>query len=352
MDALTPATPAARERQPSAADTLTVVIPVLNEERGLDPLLARLTPVLEASGLSWSILFIDDGSTDGTIARIRDLHSRDPRIKSVSLSRNFGKEIAVAAGLRYSTADATVVMDSDLQHPPEVIPEFIAQWRKGFEVVFGQRIDRHADSAWRRLGARVFYGVFHKLSGTELQPRSCDFRLLGRHAVEAINRIGERKRYNNGLFAWIGFPAVGVPFDMPPRRSGDTSRWLALKLARFALDGLASFSTIPLRVWSILGLHHFGAGLHLHAGRADQDPAVRRSRAWLSHAHGHGAVSCRHPAHFAWRAGRISRARVRGSEGAAAVSCSRGNRCRKALLPIRPSLPSKNRPRAAERISC
>ena len=254
MDALTPATPATRERQLSAADTLTVVIPVLNEERGIDPLLARLTPVLEDSGLSWSILLIDDGSTDGTIARIRDLHSRDPRIKSVSLSRNFGKEIAVAAGLRYSTADATIVMDSDLQHPPEVIPEFIAQWRKGFEVVFGQRIDRHADSAWRRLGARVFYGIFHKLSGTELQPRSCDFRLLGRHAVEAINRIGERKRYNNGLFAWIGFPAIGVPFDMPPRRSGDTSRWLALKLARFALDGLASFSTIPLRVWSILGL--------------------------------------------------------------------------------------------------
>lgn len=254
MATLTPAPPAALRRQPSLNDTLMVVVPVLNEERGLDPLLARLVPVLEASGLSWSILFVDDGSTDGTVARIRDLNSRDPRIKSVSLSRNFGKEIAVAAGLRYSNADATVVMDSDLQHPPEVIPEFIAQWRKGFEVVFGQRIDRTADSAWRRLGARFFYGVFHKLSGTELQPRSCDFRLLGRRAIEAINKMGERKRYNNGLFAWIGFASVGVPFDMPPRRSGDTSRWLPLKLARFALDGLASFSTIPLRVWSILGL--------------------------------------------------------------------------------------------------
>lgn len=254
MATLTPAPPAALQRRPSADDTLMVVVPVLNEERGLDPLLARLVPVLEESGLSWSILFVDDGSTDGTVARIRDLNSRDARIKSVSLSRNFGKEIAVAAGLRYSSADATVVMDSDLQHPPEIIPEFIAQWRKGFEVVFGQRIDRHADSAWRRVGARFFYGVFHKLSGTELQPRSCDFRLLGRRAIEAINKMGERKRYNNGLFAWIGFASVGVPFDMPPRRSGDTSRWLPLKLARFALDGLASFSTIPLRVWSILGL--------------------------------------------------------------------------------------------------
>lgn len=254
MATLTPASPAALQRQPSANDTLMVVVPVLNEERGLDPLLARLLPVLETSGLSWSILFVDDGSTDGTVARIRELNSRDARIKSVSLSRNFGKEIAVAAGLRYSNADATVVMDSDLQHPPEVIPEFIAQWRKGYEVVFGQRIDRHADSAWRRVGARFFYGIFHKLSGTELQPRSCDFRLLGRRAIEAINKIGERKRYNNGLFAWIGFPSIGVPFDMPPRRSGDTSRWLPLKLTRFALDGLASFSTIPLRVWSILGL--------------------------------------------------------------------------------------------------
>lgn len=254
MATSTPPMPAALQRQPSGNDTLMVVVPVLNEERGLGPLLARLVPILDASGLSWSILFVDDGSTDGTVARIRELNSRDPRITSVSLSRNFGKEIAVAAGLRYSKADATIVMDSDLQHPPEVIPEFIAHWRNGFEVVFGQRIDRHADSAWRRIGARFFYGLFHKLSGTELQPRSCDFRLLGRRAIEAINKMGERKRYNNGLFAWIGFPAVGVPFDMPPRRAGDTSRWLPLRLARFALDGLASFSTIPLRVWSVLGL--------------------------------------------------------------------------------------------------
>lgn len=242
--------------QPAPADrrSITVVVPVLNEENGLDPLLVRLVPVLESSGLDWSILFVDDGSSDNTLARIRALHDKDERIQSVALSRNFGKEVAVAAGLRYSTADATMVMDSDLQHPPEAIPEFIARWREGYEVVFGQRIDRHADSAWRRIGARFFYGIFHRLSGTELQPRSCDFRLLGRRALNAVNRMGERKRYNNGLFAWIGFPAIGVPFDMPPRRIGDTSRWLPLKLARFALDGLASFSTIPLRVWSILGL--------------------------------------------------------------------------------------------------
>lgn len=238
----------------SVTKTVSVVVPVLNEQDGLAPLLARLVPVLESSGLAWSILFVDDGSTDGTLAAVRALTAKDPRIGAISLSRNFGKEIAVAAGLSYVTSDATVVMDSDLQHPPEVIPDFLARWREGYEVVFGQRIDRHADSAWRRVGAKFFYGLFHALSGTELQPRSCDFRLLSRTAREAVNSMGERKRYNNGLFAWIGFKSIGVPFDMPPRRTGDASRWLPLKLLRFALDGLASFSTIPLRVWSILGL--------------------------------------------------------------------------------------------------
>lgn len=246
--------PAPRPLAPGERNTLLVVIPVLNEERGLDPLLARLVPALERTGLSWSVLFVDDGSTDGTLAKIRALNAKDARIKSVALSRNFGKEIAVAAGLRYSTADATVLMDSDLQHPPEVIADFVARWREGYEVVYGQRKDRHADSAWRRIGARFFYSIFRRLSGTELQERSCDFRLFGRQAIAALGRISERKRYNNGLSAWIGYPAIGVPFDMPPRRKGDTSRWQPLKLARFALDGLASFSTIPLRFSSVLGL--------------------------------------------------------------------------------------------------
>lgn len=253
MTTLAPS-PVLRAATSAEQQTLLVVIPVLNEEFGLDALLARLVPVLEKTGLKWSILFVDDGSTDGTLAKLRQLNAKDSRIQCVALSRNFGKEIAVAAGLRYSTADATVLMDADLQHPPEVIPEFIARWREGYEVVFGQRKDRTADSAWRRIGARFFYGFFKRLSGTELQERSCDFRLFGRQAIAALGRISERKRYNNGLSAWIGYPAIGVPFDMLARRNGDTSRWQPLKLARFALDGLASFSTIPLRFSSVLGL--------------------------------------------------------------------------------------------------
>lgn len=246
--------PVPRAAEAAEQQSMLVVIPVLNEERSLDPLILRLVPVLEGTGLEWSILFVDDGSTDGTLAKLRSLNAKDGRIRSVALSRNFGKEIAVAAGLRYSAADATVLMDSDLQHPPEVIPEFITRWRDGYEVVYGQRKDRNADSTWRRIGARFFYGIFRRLSGTELQERSCDFRLFGRQAIAALVRISERKRYNNGLSAWIGYPAIGVPFDMPPRRNGDTSRWQPLRLARFALDGLVSFSTIPLRFSSVLGL--------------------------------------------------------------------------------------------------
>ena len=242
------------QRMAAGYRSLSVVIPVLNEAAGLEPLLARLAPVLDATGLEWSILFIDDGSRDDMLARLREAHSRNPRVTTVALSRNFGKEIAVAAGLRYATGDAVIIMDSDLQHPPETIPQFIAKWREGHDVVFGQRIDRHADSAWRRQGAKLFYRIFHALSGTELQENSCDFRLLSRRAVNSINRIGERVRYNNGLFAWIGYPSVAVPFDMPPRPTGEASRWLPLKLARLAFDGLASFSPVPLRIASAFGL--------------------------------------------------------------------------------------------------
>jgi polyisoprenyl-phosphate glycosyltransferase len=229
---------------PTEHRSLSVVIPVLNEADGLAPLLDRLLPVLKGLGLKWSVVFVDDGSTDATLAKVREIHGQEPRVTAVALSRNFGKEIAVAAGLRYAPGDAVVIMDSDLQHPPEAIATFVAKWCEGHDVVYGQRIDRSADSAWRREGARIFYRVFHALSGTELQQNSCDFRLLSRRAVDSINRIGERVRYNNGLFAWIGFPAVGVPFDMPPRPSGEDSRWLPLKLARLAFDGLASFSAV------------------------------------------------------------------------------------------------------------
>ena len=234
--------------------SLTVVVPVLNEERGLDALVAALTPVLDASGLAWDVVFIDDGSTDRTLEIIRTLNAHDGRFRAVAFSRNFGKETAVAAGLRYATGDGVVLMDADLQHPPAVIAEFIQHWRAGYDVVYGQRDDREADGKTRELFSQAFYNLFRKMSGTTLPDGAGDFRLLDRKAVDAMNRIGERTRFNKGLYAWIGFKSKGVSFHVPPRFDGGGSRWKPRQLARFALDGIVSFSTVPLRVWSYLGL--------------------------------------------------------------------------------------------------
>ncbi len=239
---------------PADARTLSVVIPVYNEERGLDALVAHLVPVLEATGLAWDIVFVDDGSRDGSRAVLRALHATDGRLKSVFLSRNFGKEIAVAAGLAYASSDAVVIMDADLQHPPDTIPKFLAQWRAGYDIVYGQRDDRAADAALRRLFSRGFYKAFEGLSGTTLPDGAGDFRLLDRKAVDAMNRFGERSRFNKGLYAWIGYKTIGVDYHVPPRYDGGTSRWKPRQLWHFALDGIVSFSTVPLRIWSYLGL--------------------------------------------------------------------------------------------------
>jgi glycosyltransferase involved in cell wall biosynthesis len=234
--------------------SLSVVVPVLNEEGGLEALIARLRPVLESLDLDWEIVFIDDGSTDTTLATLRAIHAQDRRLKAVSLSRNFGKEIAMAAGLRYARGDAAVLMDGDLQHPPELIRDFVKHWRSGFQIVYGQRLDRDADSLLHRWAARAFYVAFQKLSGTTLPQGAGDFRLLDRKPVDAMNRMGERVRFNKGLFAWMGFRSIGVPFHVPPRQGSGGSRWRPRQLLRFGLDGIASFTTIPLRVWSYLGL--------------------------------------------------------------------------------------------------
>jgi glycosyltransferase involved in cell wall biosynthesis len=234
--------------------SLSVVVPVLNEERGVEPLIARLKPVLESLGLDWEVVFVDDGSTDATLAILKAMHSQDRRIKAVSLSRNFGKEIAMAAGLRYVAGDAAVLMDADLQHPPELIRDFVARWRDGFDIVYGQRRDRDADTFVHRWAARAFYAAFERLSGTTLPEGAGDFRLLDRKAVDAMNQMRERVRFNKGLYAWMGFRSIGVQFDVPPRHGSGGSRWRPRQLLRFGIDGIASFTTIPLRVWSYLGL--------------------------------------------------------------------------------------------------
>jgi len=231
---------------------ISVVVPVLNEAQGLELLLARLCPVLERIG-TWEIVFVDDGSTDETLDRIRLVRQSEPRIKAVALSRNFGKEIAIAAGLRYASGNAVVIMDADLQHPPEVIETFVTKWRAGYQVVYGERLDRASEGAVRRLLSQAFYRTFNALSKCDIPHGAGDFRLLDRRAVDAMNALGERSRFNKGLFSWIGFRSIGVPYAVADRLHGP-SRWSFRSLLRFALDGLTSFTTLPLRIWSLLGL--------------------------------------------------------------------------------------------------
>jgi glycosyltransferase involved in cell wall biosynthesis len=236
-------------------DLFTVVIPVLNEAGNLPKLVHRLTPVLDGLGGDWELVFVDDGSKDLTLAVLRDLNAADPRVKAISFSRNFGKEIAIAAGLRYSRGDAVILMDADLQHPPETLTSFVARWREGYQVVYGQRIDRNTDSLLRRLFSIGYYKLFNALVKTADIPEGAgDFRLLDRKAVDAMNRMGESSRFNKGLFSWIGFKSIGVPYVVAEREDGAGSRWNLRRLAHFALDGLTAFSTIPLRVSTLLGL--------------------------------------------------------------------------------------------------
>ena len=245
--------------RPSAATgsghgrSLTIVIPILNEARGITALERRLTLVLDRIGRPWDVLFVDDGSTDATLAELRALHGRDRRFTAISFSRNFGKEVAVAAGLKEAKGDGVVIMDGDLQHPPETIAEFVRLWDEGYDVIYGTRRDRDTDGPFRRLLSGAFYGLFKFFSGTELPRGAGDFRLLDRKAVDALNRMGERARFNKGLYAWIGFKSIGVPFDVAARRDG-ASRWKLRRLVSFAVDAFASFTTIPLRVWSYVGL--------------------------------------------------------------------------------------------------
>jgi glycosyltransferase involved in cell wall biosynthesis len=235
------------------AFSLTAVVPVLNEEKSLDALLRRLVPVLRGITPRFEIVFVDDGSTDRTRALISEANATEPRVKAVSLSRRFGKEVALAAGLRRAAGDVVVMIDADLQHPPEVIADMVARWREGYDVVYGERRDRANESGLRRLSARGFYSLFRAVSGTAMPAGAGDFRLLDRKAVNAFNRLGERARFNKGLYAWIGFRAIGVPFDVAVRHAGG-SRFRLASLTRFALDGLTSFSTVPLRISTYLGL--------------------------------------------------------------------------------------------------
>jgi glycosyltransferase involved in cell wall biosynthesis len=242
-----------------AYNTLSVVVPVFNEQEVLAEFHRRLGTVLDALNLRTQVIYVNDGSTDGTLDAIRQLAEQDARVMLVDLSRNFGKEIALTAGLDHADADAVVVIDADLQDPPELIPELVDQWLDGYDVVYAKRTCRDGESAAKKLTAFLFYRLIQKMSRVRIPEDTGDFRLLSRRAVYAVCQMREQHRFMKGLFAWIGFPQKAVPYRRAPRHAG-TTKWNYWKLWNFALEGITSFSCLPLKVATYAGLASaFGA---------------------------------------------------------------------------------------------
>jgi glycosyltransferase involved in cell wall biosynthesis len=208
--------------------------------------------VLESEELKFEVVFVNDGSHDDTLPRLMELAEADNRIRIINLSRNFGKEIALTAGIDHALGDVLVPMDVDLQDPPELIPKFLERWREGFDVVYGVRASRRCDNLIKRATAGSFYRIFNRLSHLQIPENAGDFRLIDRRVADVIRNIPERNRFMKGLFAWVGFNSVGVPYERPQRAAGNT-KWGNWRLWNFALDGLVSFSTLPLRVWTYIG---------------------------------------------------------------------------------------------------
>jgi glycosyltransferase involved in cell wall biosynthesis len=234
---------------------LSVIVPVKDEEQAIAPFVERVASILDglfADG-AWEILFVDDGSDDATLPAIHAAHKREPRVRALSLSRNFGKEAALSAGLDHATGQAVVPMDVDLQDPPELIGAMLAKWREGYEVVYGVRRNRSTDSLPKRLTADLYYRAHNYLSDDKIPEHAGDFRLLDRSVVEVIRSMPERNRFMKGLFAWGGFKQAAVEYDRVPRTVGKT-KFKYWKLWTLALDGITSASTMPLRIWSYIGV--------------------------------------------------------------------------------------------------
>jgi glycosyltransferase involved in cell wall biosynthesis len=238
---------------------LSIIVPVLNEQDTTGLFLSEAVPMLERvcaellPGGRYEVLFIDDGSTDATAARIFAAGQVNPRVKLVRLSRNFGKEAALAAGLLYAAGDAVIPMDVDLQDPPEVVPRMVEEWLKGADVVNAVRRTRDGDSAFKRITARGFYKLYNRLADMPIRADVGDFRLLDRGVVDTLNRLSEGSRFTKALYSWVGYTNVDIAYDRVGRSTG-TTKWRVRKLIHFALDGFIASTTAPLRVWSLVGL--------------------------------------------------------------------------------------------------
>ncbi|HMM70791.1 MAG TPA: glycosyltransferase family 2 protein [Rhodocyclaceae bacterium] len=232
---------------------LSIVVPAYNEAEGLPELHRRLSAVLDGVDLEAEILYVNDGSRDATLAVMEDLHRQDSRVGIVDLSRNFGKEIAMTAGLDLAGGDAVVVIDADLQDPPELIPELIRHWRAGHDVVYAKREFREGETWIKRATAHLFYRLIRRVSRVAIPSDTGDFRLLSRRAVDALKQLREQHRFMKGLFSWIGYSQYAVPYRRDPRFAGQT-KWNYWKLWNFAIEGITSFTVAPLKLASYLGV--------------------------------------------------------------------------------------------------
>jgi len=232
--------------------TYSVVVPVFNEEEVLGEFYKRLVSVMESVQESYEIIFVNDGSKDKSLEIIKELHSKDKNVKIINLSRNFGHQIAITAGMDYSLGEAVIIIDADLQDPPELIAKFIKKWKEGFEVVYGTREKREGESIFKKITASIFYRILEKITDIRIPVDTGDFRLIDRKVVDSLKKIREKSRFMRGLTSWTGFNQVGVLYQREKRFAGHT-KYSLKKMLKFAFDAVFSFSNFPLKIAGFFG---------------------------------------------------------------------------------------------------
>ena len=240
--------------------TFSIVAPIYNELGNLADLYSRLKEVMDSTGDSWELVLVDDGSTDGSTDAIRDLAAADPRVRAVIFARNFGHQIAVTAGLDYSRGRAVVIIDADLQDPPEVVLDLIAKWREGYEVVYAVRAEREGETWFKKFTASLFYRIIYRITDVKIPLDTGDFRLMDRKVVDVMNRMRERHRFLRGMSSWVGFKQIGVEYKRAARHAGVT-KYPFQKMLKLALNAITGFSYFPLQVATYFGFVSAGIAI-------------------------------------------------------------------------------------------
>jgi dolichol-phosphate mannosyltransferase len=240
--------------------TFSIIAPIYNEIGNLADLYSRLKEVMDSTGESWEFILVDDGSTDGSTDAILDLAAADPRVRAVIFARNFGHQIAVTAGLDYSRGQAVVIIDADLQDPPEVVLDLIAKWREGYEVVYAVRAEREGETWFKKFTASLFYRIIYRITDVKIPLDTGDFRLMDRKVVDVMNRMRERHRFLRGMSSWVGFKQIGVEYKRAARHAGVT-KYPFQKMLKLALNAITGFSYFPLQVATYFGFVSAGIAI-------------------------------------------------------------------------------------------